>query len=546
MAQVGEPGLQALILLAPGIAAPVEGVLKALHAGLVSIVDHGGAGEGKKYQRSQAYQSGSFQPLGRSQAVHGPLVLALGHGVGAQHRQDAGGVVGAQEVHGGVEGGRGVVLPQGLHGLPEVVGIAALQIGQQRRAEGIVHDAVELAAQQVAAPLGVGDLVAGVLPHLADEHGVGLGLLHGAADLFNEPVRQLVGHVQPPAGGAGPEPAADDRVLPVDNVVYISLAFLPDGRQGADAPPGVVVVGPGMERVPVVVGALLALGGAQGGVKAVGVEIEALGAGVVKDAVQNHMHAPALRLPAQGAEILLRAQHGVDLAVIRRVVAVVGGGLENGAQIQGSHAHAGQLIQLGRDARKLSAEEVAVADLSVRVRPPLGHVVPVFLDPAVAHQSLGMGVRQAAEAVWENLVRHTLAEPGGGAAFLIDGHLPGSGGLVAAVAGLVKNAAGAVVPPEREVIPDELRLLGGHHGGGKVHPVRRGLRGGQLDGLGAAGELVVQNESAVGEALLCQGTAVEAHHGAAGDGAERVFAEDAAGVKHKGLAHGSGASFLLK
>ncbi len=79
--------------------------------------------------------------------------------------------------------------------------------------EGVVHQPVAVAAQDVLAPHAVGHLGGAVLPHLADDHRRGLLCPGGGVDAGDEIVGQLVGHVQPPAVRPGPQPPADHRVL---------------------------------------------------------------------------------------------------------------------------------------------------------------------------------------------------------------------------------------------------------------------------------------------------------------------------------------------
>ena len=50
--------------------------------------------------------------------------------------------MGAKEVHQGEECLRRVVFPEGFQCFPEIVGIPAPQVGDERRAEGIIHHAV--------------------------------------------------------------------------------------------------------------------------------------------------------------------------------------------------------------------------------------------------------------------------------------------------------------------------------------------------------------------------------------------------------------------
>ena len=402
---------------------------------------------------------------------------------------------------------------------------------------------MELLPLEVLPAAGVGDLIAGVLPDLADDHGVGVRFLHGGAELFNELVGELVRHIQPPARGPGPEPALHDGILSGDDIVYVVRAVLPDVGQGADAPPGVIGPGPVAELEPVVIGAVLALGRAQGGIEAVGVEVDALGAGVVKHAVQQNPDALFPGLGAKAREILLRAQHGVDFRIVRRVVAVVGGGLENGAEVKGGDAQGRQVVQVGGHARQGAAEEVPVLHLAV-LRPPGGEVVPVLVHPAFSNKPRRVREVQTAVAVREDLIGHPLAEPGGGAALLIDGELPGNGVPRAAVAGLVQKAAGAVVPPEAEPVPRQLRRLEGDEGEGEDGPVLLKAGKGQLRLHLVPGELPADDDGAVGEPLAGEGAAGEGPLLPAEEGAIGLLVPGIAGVEDGRCVHGKNSLFV--
>ena len=56
----------------------------------------------------------------------------------------------------------------------------------------------------------------------------------GAAEDFMEAmekfVRQLIGYVQPPSVRPRAKPAANDGVLPLDNVIHIGAEYLPDEK----------------------------------------------------------------------------------------------------------------------------------------------------------------------------------------------------------------------------------------------------------------------------------------------------------------------------
>ena len=256
-----------------------------------------------------------------------------------QQSQNARGVVGAQNVQGTVKRRTRIVLTDCLHGIPEAGGIAAPEPIQSGRPEGVVHQAVSLTAQQIPAALAVGHLVAAVLPHLAQQEAIGILLLHGVADLGDKVIGQLVGYIQPPAGGALPQPVPHHGVVIPDDEAAVAVGGFLHGRQGLNAPPGVIVVGPGVEGIPRIIGSLPALGRAQLRIKALSVEIPAVVAGVVEHAVQHHPDAPAAGLPAQGSEVLLRAQHGVNTPVVGSVVSVIAVGFKNGTQIQRTHSH---------------------------------------------------------------------------------------------------------------------------------------------------------------------------------------------------------------
>ena len=343
-----EPAGEGPVLPAPGEGPAVEGVLKALHARLVPVVHRGGAGEGIEHQGGQLQPGQPQRPLLRRQAAGRPPIPAVVPALAPhpQQGEDAHGVVGAQGVHGGVEGRRGIVLPQGLHLLLETAGVPAQEPVQHRAAEGVVHQPVQIAPQQVLPADRVSNLVGAVLPHLPDDHRLRLGLPDGGAEGVDKVVGQLVGHVQPPAVRPGAQPPADDAVGGADDVVHVARLALVDGGEGVDAPPGVVFVRPVGEVIPAVIGGGLGLAGPHGGVGAVPVEVFAHIALVVEDSVQQHPHAPGVGGGAQGAKGLLRAQHGVDLLVVPGAVAVVLRPLKDGTEVEGVHPQLLQVVQL--------------------------------------------------------------------------------------------------------------------------------------------------------------------------------------------------------
>ena len=233
---------------------------------------------------------------------------------------------------------------------------------------------MKLLPQQIAPPHGVGNFSGGVLPDLSQQEAVRRSFLHGGADLRNEIVRQFIRHVQPPAGSSGPQPVPHHGILSPDDEIPVIRRIFPDGRQRPDPPPRVIVCGPRMKAVPMIIGGVGTLGSAGIRIEAVGVEIAALGAGVVEYAVQNHPDTAALRLLTEMVKIVLRAKHGVNGTVIGSVVAVVGGRFKNGVQIQHCDAEIRQIVQFGEDTLQRTAEKVAVPHFTLCVRPPVREI----------------------------------------------------------------------------------------------------------------------------------------------------------------------------
>ena len=245
--------------------------------------------------------------------------------------------MGPQKVHGPVKRRGGIVFPYGLHVVAEGSGVTAAQPRQQRRPEGIVHQPVGLPPQKIAPASGVGDLVAAVLPHLTQQIAVGLLRLDGVADGGDKVIRQLVGHVQPPAVGPVAEPVPHHGIFARDDEPPVVRLLLVHRRQGVYAPPGIVVRGPRVKAVPVEIRRFRALGRARLGIESLRVEVPAVGAGVVEHTVQNNVDASSVSLAAQRAEVLLRAQQGINGVVICRVVAVVAVRFKYGVEIEGGH-----------------------------------------------------------------------------------------------------------------------------------------------------------------------------------------------------------------
>ena len=288
-------------------------------------------------------------------AVHLPFLL--GH---TEQGERTRGIVRAEHIHQVIKYITRIVFADALHGFREMLGRAAVQERNDRVPQRVVHHRVQLAALEIGAALGIGYLVGRVLPDLADDQRIRFLLLCRGVQPADKFVRQFVGHIQPPAGGAQPQPVPHDAVRRSENIVLIAFVHLAHLRQGIDPPPRTILIRPLLEIVPAVPGRILRLVRADAVIPARAVEIAAVKARVVEHAVQHHAHAAPRRLSAQLAEILLRAEHRVNGLVIARIIAVVGIRLEDRVKVDRGHAQAFQIVQLLDDPAQRAPEKIVV------------------------------------------------------------------------------------------------------------------------------------------------------------------------------------------
>ena len=397
---------QPLLVAVPAEEGAVEGVAVALHPDLVAVVQAGHAG--------QSVDDG----IGHAQAQHALLVGFAGHAAAAlplpaasvgglvrNHGQSALGVVSGQKVQCRVDGRGRVVLADGKDLVGGLLGGLAFYKIQHGVLEGVVHHAVQSLAQQVGAAVVKAELGCGILPHLAQQKLLRAYPLDGGADLLDEFVRQLVGHIQPEAGSAPTQPCVDDAALAGDEL-HKGGGLLVDLRQGLEAPPaavaalvlGVKIVPAAVRGVWVVVSAALA-------VASLAVEVPAVGAGVAEHTVQHDADAVLGGLAAEHLKLFVGAQQRIHVQVVGGVVAVVGVRLKNGVQVQIIHAHLPQVGELYADALQITAEVVLVQVAAGLVGLPEGFGVLIGLIQPV-REGHGLVLNAFTEPVREDLVEH--------------------------------------------------------------------------------------------------------------------------------------------
>ena len=351
----------------------VVGVLGALHAELVAVVDHRGAGV-------DHLEEDRF--LGA-----GGVAAGLGH--------EAGHVVAAEDVEHGLGHFLAVVGAQAREAAVHLVD-GDLLVGEEVEhglEEEVVHDRVEHVALQP---------VLTVRPDLADDVGVGVDpadlLAPGAPEIV---VGDLVGDVEAPAVDALLGPVLGDLVEVLLNLRVVRGAQL---RQRSEAPPGVVVrlgvvddrEAPEGVEVPV-----LALRAVLHGV----LEEDVLVAGVVEDAVEDHLDAVAAQVGDHALELGVRAEGRVDRHVVDRVVLVVRVAVEDGVEVD-----------------RVDPEVLHVGDLLAHAGEVAAHVVVELGLGAPGLDALRIVPLVAVhEALGEDLVEDGVLDPLGREAAALEG-----------------------------------------------------------------------------------------------------------------------------
>ena len=184
---------------------------------------------------------------------------------------------------------------------------------------------------------------------------------------------------------------ADHAVFAGDEFAYGGRGEVEVGHV-ADAPPtGVAAVG--VETVRVAPRGVLARPCTRLGVGAVAVEVDGIVARMVEHAVEDDGYAARLGFAAEFAEILLGAEHRVDLEVVGRVVSMVARRREDGVQVEHGEAHLGEAVEVGRDALERAPVHVPARDGAVLVAVVDGWFIPI--PPRCAAARPWWGARRA-------------------------------------------------------------------------------------------------------------------------------------------------------
>lgn len=176
--QGGVPFQQLAVLPSPGVGAAVEWVFKALQPRLVSVIDHGGA-RGRRRAPGPPASAGFTQGVLAGGHAEGPPASpcrAPARSPPVPSRVRMRGCRGCPGSSWPSARRRAGSSPAGSPWLPGSGRRPRQQEGHQSIAEGVVHQPVQIAPQQVLPADRVSNLVGAVLPHLPDDHRLRLGL----------------------------------------------------------------------------------------------------------------------------------------------------------------------------------------------------------------------------------------------------------------------------------------------------------------------------------------------------------------------------------
>ena len=116
---------------------------------------------------------------------------------------------------------------------------------------------------------------------------------------------------------------------------------------------------------------------------------------MVENAVYDDAHPVAVSGVEQGVEIFAYTEFWVDFIVVAGVVAVVGGGEENGVEVEGVHAELEEIIEFLDDAAQVAAHKIVE-----------GRFCSPFCDVGGVISRVAVG-----ETVGENLVENRVLYP---------------------------------------------------------------------------------------------------------------------------------------
>ena len=311
------------------------------------------------------------------------------------------------KVHQDINGLLRVVFQNAHDPIFECVGIHALDIVDDGFPERVVHNAVQLVAEQISPLYAIAFLVGGIFPDFADDNFFFAILLDALSQSIEEAVRQFVCNVQTITSCPEGNPVIQNTAIAADIIQIIRIGFN-DIRQGINAPPCFILV-VAEERIPAIIRAIGGLPSTDGIISTELVEINAVCTGVRENAVQDDGNAVLFRIFAEQPEIFVCTEKRVNISIVGSIIAVVFVGFKNRVQINAGNTQLFEVVELAADSLQIAAEIVIVPNVSVCIRLVVRCAIPVVPQYPVS-RNIFMRLSALAESVRENLIHDTALE----------------------------------------------------------------------------------------------------------------------------------------
>ena len=330
----------------------------------------------------------------------------------SQHRKNTLGIMRAQKIHQGITNRFGIGRIQFCQTVIKGARIPLFDKRENGVTQRIVHNAVKLFTSEITTALSISNFFRCILPHLANDNSLpSRRALNGGTQKVEKIIRKFVRHVQSPAA---------------DSLSYIGLGNAIRARQKAtarlrlrvefgqnfNAPPRLIGMRERIKAIPVIIWRLLRLIGSHAVVFIVTVEVTAVIARVVKNAVKDQAHTVSLCFLNQMIQRRIAAEHFVHFHVIACVILMIGIGFEDRTEVQCRDTEGSQIIQLFGNTPQVSAKKLVIGNRSSRIRGKLfDSTVPIVIYDRIvtgAYRSLS-----TEKTIHKNVIHGAAGKPCG-------------------------------------------------------------------------------------------------------------------------------------
>ena len=158
---------QLRILVTVCVRAPVYGILVTLHADFVAVIYRRQPRQKILYRRRRLYRPRRAFVFCKRHSEMQSFGFRAHVMVAAEGGDYSDSIVSSQQAHRLIQGVVRIIFGYCHYRIDKVFGVSVFKQRQYRRSERVIHSAVQLPSEQVAAFFAVADFCAGVFPHFA-------------------------------------------------------------------------------------------------------------------------------------------------------------------------------------------------------------------------------------------------------------------------------------------------------------------------------------------------------------------------------------------